>query len=159
MGSQARSESQLAAQLIKPLQQATQYVVDKILEENQSQVQRIVYDAYQPTIYQRSNELLESWKAETKTYGTSSVFGSFEYDEGKISATSVVTGETVPYLADIVYNGLAGHIFGEGPWTKKRDAWKSLEKAVGANKIRQWMKEGMAAAGLSFISHGGAIKA
>lgn len=159
MGSQARSETQLAAQLIKPLQQATQYVVDKILEENQSQVQRIVYDAYQPTVYQRTNELLESWKAEAKAHGTSSVFGSFEYDESKISATSVVTGEAVPYLGDIVYNGLAGHIFGEGPWTKERNAWKALEKAVGANKIRQWMKEGMSAAGLSFISHGGAIKA
>lgn len=159
MGSRAINENQLAAQLIKPLQQATQYVVDKILEENQEQVQATVYDVYSPYPYERTYELLESWKAEAKANGTSSVFGTFEYDESKISATSVATGELVPYLADIVYNGLAGHIFGEGPWTKKRDAWKALEKVVGANKIRQWMKEGMSAAGLSFISHGGAIKA
>lgn len=159
MGSRAVNESQLAAQLIGPLQQATQYVVDKILEENRKQVQQTVYDGYQPSVYQRTNELLESWKAEAKAHGTSSVFGSFEYDESKISATSVLTGKAVPYLADIVYNGLAGHIFGEGPWTKKRDAWNALEKVVGANKIRQWMKEGMATAGLSVVSHGGAIKA
>lgn len=159
MGSRAISESQLAAQLIGPLKQATQYVVDKILETNREEVQRVVYDAYNPTEYQRNYDLLESWKAETQISGTSTIIGSFEYDESRIVATSVVTGEVVPYLADIVYNGLAGHIFGEGPWTKKRDAWAALEKAVGANKIRQWMKEGMSAAGLNFTSHGGAIRA
>lgn len=159
MGSRAINETMLAAQLIAPLRQATQYVVDKIMETNRDVVQSVVYDAYSPTIYQRTNELLDSWKTETKTHGSSAVFGTFEYDESKISATSVVTGEAVPYLADIVYNGLAGHIFGEGPWTKKRDAWKALEKAVGARQIQQWMKEGMSVAGLNFVSHGGAFRA
>lgn len=159
MSTRITSESQLANQLITPLKQATQYVVDKILETNQEQVEKIVYNAYNPIVYERQKDLLNSWKAETTQYGSSAIFGSFEYDESQITATSVVTGEVVPYLADIVYNGLAGHIFGEGPWTKKRDAWAALEKEVGANKIRQWMKEGMSATGLNFKSHGGAIRA
>ena len=54
---------------------------------------------------------------------------------------------------------LAGHIFGEGPWTSKRDAFQALEKAVGVNTIRQWMKEGMTAAGLPWVSHGGGMRA
>lgn len=159
MASRATSESQLAAQLIGPLQQATQYVVDKILEENQEQVQNVVYDAYSPTIYERTYELLDSWKGEATQNGNNHIQGKFEYDSSKISATSVITDQVVSGLAEIVYQGLAGHIFGEGPWTSKRNAFQALEKAVGANTIRQWMKEGMTAAGLPWVSHGGGIRA
>lgn len=159
MGKQILNETQLANQLIIPLKQATQYIVDKIMEMNNEEISKIVYDSYNPSIYERSGDLLIAWKSEVKQDGSHTLYGTFEYDNSKIKATSIITHEAVPYLAEIVYNGLAGHIFGEGPWTKKRDAWKSLEKILGANKIRKLMAEGLSYAGLNFKSHGGAIRA
>lgn len=155
----ATSEGALAAMLIGPLTQATKYVVDKIMETNEEVVESVVYSAYSPTMYDRTGELKTAWLAEANSRGSSGVTGSFEYDPSQISAYSALTGESVPYLADIVFNGLAGHLFGEGPWTASRDAWNALLKAIGNNQIYRWMAEGMAAAGLSVHGHGGSVKA
>ena len=61
------------------------------------------------------------------------------------------------YLADIIYqeNGCngAGDLFGDGYWRKARNAWKVLNDRIGRRKIKQWMKEGMEAAGLTVQMH------
>lgn len=158
MSMQAINEEELQAYIMPKLKEAVQYIMDKILEENRAQVQKVVYDAYSPVMYIRTYDLLDSWKSTVDTQANH-ISAKFEYDESQIKAVSLYTNELVPYLADIVYNGLAGDIFGEGPWTKKRDAWKALQHIVGANKIRDWMKEGMTKAGLNFKSHGGRINA
>ena len=48
------------------------------------------------------------------------------------------------HLADIIYQGKSGLLFGEGPWRKKRDAWGPLIKSLDRGKIFKWFEEGMA---------------
>lgn len=58
-----------------------------------------------------------------------------------------------PYLAEIIYEGLAGHIFGEGYWTKKRNAWEVLEKRLGKTQLKKLFKEALDYAGLKVKSY------
>ena len=53
-------------------------------------------------------------------------------------------GDARDYLADILYQGKTGPLFGKGPWTKKRDAWTPLIKKLDRGKIFTWFEEGMA---------------
>lgn len=56
-------------------------------------------------------------------------------------------GDARDYLADILYNGNTGPLFGDGDWRKKRDAWTPLIKKLDT-KIFKWFEDGMRLQGL-----------
>ena len=129
------------------IQSALKYTLEKIKEKNEQVVNQIVYAVYSPQMYPRTFELREAWKDEASASGASG-HATFEYDPSKISAHSNLTGEAVPYLAEIVYQGLAGKIYGEGAWTQARDAWQALLNACGEDTIKEWFYQGCRQAGL-----------
>lgn len=149
-----RNDAELKAMLMKPLKVATQYVVDKILEEIKNANQEVVYDAFRPWIYDRRMELINNWTSEVVASNGEAI-GVVESEP--TYGWSVVTGELVSNLHEIVYEGLAGHIFGEGPWTKKRDAWKVIEKVCGKKNIKKWYGEGLRHAGLNIKNKRGGV--
>lgn len=67
-------------------------------------------------------------------------------------------GDSRAYLAEIIYQGLAGPAFGDGYWRKKRDAFEALLKYIGKQRMKQWFEEGMTYAGLDYKRHGGALQ-
>lgn len=172
MPSYARNESQLKAMLMPRIQQAVDYVTNKIYEENKQVVQEVVYNAYSPTVYNRTGELKESWKTESSITSSNTVRGEFTYDPSKLSVGSLEKGSSnyaqhisvvyqdpvIDELAKIVYQGISASVFGSGPWTNKRDAWDRLVKQVGNRKISNWMKEGLQAAGLTVVRHTAKIR-
>lgn len=129
------------------IQSALKYTVEKIKEKNEQVVNQIVYAVYSPQMYPRTFELREAWKSEANASGASG-HATFEYDPSKISAHSNLTDEAVPYLAEIVYQGLAGKIYGEGAWTQARDAWQALLDACSEDAIKEWFYQGCRQAGL-----------
>lgn len=158
--------------LNKKLQIAVDYLIKKIWEENRSVVEEVVYKAYNPTKYERTGEFKEAWETQVTTEGNK-IQGQFNYAPDKITTRNFIQHEeqVVEYLADIIYQGLSGD-FGIGPntkngkryaknnplfqgqaWTQKRDAWKELENRLGARKLKAWMKEGFAKAGLAVKSN------
>lgn len=155
MASQIRNPTQLNNVFVPKLKQAVDYVVQKIWNENRELVRLIVYESYQPSMYERTGEFKEAWDTSVKSLG-SYIEGEFKYDPKTMVANpalgqhaSVVTGEpSASYLADIIYQGLAGHIFGTGYWTKKRDAWSALDKWLTNNTFRKIFEEGMTKAGI-----------
>jgi len=52
-------------------------------------------------------------------------------------------GDARDYLADILYQGKSGPLFGDGPWRKKRDAWTPLINKLDRGKIFTWFEQGM----------------
>lgn len=174
---QARNDAELTSILKGPLQQATDYVVQKIWNENKEIVRVIVYEAYSPAGYNRTGEFREAWNYTTGSHNLtrgSIARSEFYYNPNSMSVGSTdeeasnyaqhigVAGDyegvdARQYLADIIYQGMSGNRFGDGPWKKKRDAWKELNKRIGKRKIKQWMKEGMEAAGLTVQMHNTAI--
>lgn len=129
------------------VQSALEYTVKKIREKNEQVVNQIVYAVYQPSMYLRTFELRDAWKDEVIA-ANGDGYAEFEYDPSKISATSDLTHEGVSMLADIVYHGLAGHIYGTGAWTQARDAWQALLNACSEEAIKEWFYQGCLQAGL-----------
>lgn len=165
----ARSEQELRNLLRSPIQKAINYVLDKIYDENISVVHDVVYMAYSPEDYNRTGDLYRAWSTESKST-SSAAQGEFKYDYSKMSIGSTdpqssnfaqhigVGGDFYgqdarPYLAELIYQGATGSLFGDGAFRKQRDAWTELNKRIGRRKIKQWMKEGMEAAGLTVQMH------
>lgn len=165
----ARSEQELRNMLRGPIQKAINYVLDKIYDENIAVVHDVVYMAYSPEDYNRTGDLYRAWSTESKST-SSAAQGEFKYDYGKMSIGSTdpsssnfaqhigVGGDFYgqdarPYLAELIYEGATGSLFGDGAFRKKRDAWKVLNDRIGKRKMKQWMKEGMEAAGLTVQMH------
>ena len=165
----ARSEQELRNLLRSPIQKAINYVLDKIYDENISVVHDVVYMAYSPEDYNRTGDLYRAWSTESKST-SSAAQGEFKYDYSKMSIGSTdpqssnfaqhigVGGDFYgqdarPYLAELIYQGATGSLFGDGAFRKQRDAWAELNKRIGRRKIKQWMKEGMEAAGITVQMH------
>ena len=170
----ARSEQELRNLLRSPIQKAINYVLDKIYDENISVVHDVVYMAYSPEDYNRTGDLYRAWSTESKST-SSAAQGEFKYDYSKMSIGSTdpqssnfaqhigVGGDFYgqdarPYLAELIYQGATGSLFGDGAFRKQRDAWAELNKRIGRRKMKQWMKEGMEAAGLTVQMHNNAIE-
>ena len=170
----ARSEQELRNLLRSPIQKAINYVLDKIYDENISVVHDVVYMAYSPEDYNRTGDLYRAWSTESKST-SSAAQGEFKYDYSKMSIGSTdpqssnfaqhigVGGDFYgqdarPYLAELIYQGATGSLFGDGAFRKQRDAWAELNKRIGRQKMKQWMKEGMEAAGLTVQMHNKAIE-
>lgn len=157
-----RSESEIE----RFLQPKIEIIVDEILkgieEWNQREIERVVYAAGQPDVYQRADpeeNFASAWEGTITKSTVHEVEGTFYYEPNNMSVGTSLDGEHVamfssekygtdpgfdmrPYLAEIIYEGLAGHIFGSGFWTEKRDAWERLIKIVGGSKMRTWINRG-----------------
>ena len=171
MAVQITNEAQLSNIFVPKLKEAVNYVVQKIWNENRALIEQLVYEvqgqgyyggasAYteNPNIdkkYQRTGQFKEAWDTSVKSMGNY-IEGEFKYDSRVMEVNSalgqhasVITGEpSTTYLADIIYQGLAGHIFGTGYWTQKRDAWSALDKWLTNSTFRKIFEEGMTKAGI-----------
>lgn len=165
-----KNDQQLRS-LMKPgFRSAIQYVLDKIGDENQLAImQEIYYAGAGPSDYEQTGEFGRAW--DTAIHTTANIGhdaeGQFFYAPSKITTVngelgqhaSVVTGQdSREYLAEIIYEGMAGDIYGQGFWTKKRDAWSVLIKRIGKRNMKQWMKEGLEYAGFNVTRSGGSIQ-
>ena len=172
----ARNNKEVLAMLHSPISKAINYVIDKIYDENIGAIHDIVYMAYSPEEYERTGDFYRAWGAgTTKVVNERTVEGEFKYNPDKMSIGSTdpnssnygqhigLAGDFYgqdarPYLAELIYNGATGSLFGDGAFRKKRDAWEELNKRIGRRKMKQWMKEGLEAAGLKVQMHNKAIE-
>lgn len=171
---QALNENQLRQMLKDPLRKVVDYILDMIYKENESQISQIVYAVYNPDTYERTGEFREAW--DTAVHSTSAISkfveGQFFYKPDSMSVVAPHPannnmgihhgigkngGDSREYLADIIYQGLSGYVYGNGVWTNKRDAFSALVKYVGKKRFKQWFESGMSEAGLDYKRHGGSI--
>lgn len=149
-----RNDKELASYLTIPFYKVVDYLIDRVWRENRDVVRQVVYEAGKPNWYERTNQFKESWNTRNSTqkHHGNLVEKEFYYDWEKMavdrekaqhgSPPYVDNYQDVrPYLADIIYQGLSGDLFGDGYWRKARDAWKHLVEAVGKKKVHKWIKE------------------
>ena len=170
--SRITSESQLQKILTAKIKEAVDLLVQKIWNENRELVRVVVYEAYLPKEYERTNEFKEAWNTTVESQGNM-VKGKFQYDPKEMTVNyekmqhgSPKKGPSTEYLADIIYQGLAGDftgqtkyaknnpIYNDEAWTKKRDAWEYLQKRLTRPILKKWMEECFAKVGLDVIPHG-----
>lgn len=143
------TDSELRHFLMPKLKIITESILEGIDEWNKKEIDRAVYDKGSPTVYERSPDFEfreKGWKNEITSETLQEIIGEFYYyPEGltEYKHESVVSGEDMrEYLAEIIYEGLAGDIFGQGFWTEKRDAWTRLIRIVGGSKMKTWINRG-----------------
>lgn len=153
-----RNDDEVVAYFTYPLKNVAKYIADKIWEENRELVQTMIYDSGRPKWYQRTYEFRDkAWKtevpenpsdkdytAEARLYFDSS---ALTVDREKAQHGSPEGYEPYrdvrPYLAEILYRGLSGDLFGDGYWRQERDVWDKLNKSLGKRKLSKWLVEGM----------------
>lgn len=161
----------IVSKLSPPLVVALDYVLQQISERNEALIMRIIYNNYTPEIYDRTYEFRQAWDYSLSS-GGNQVLGTFGYTEtssnaGKImhykpelgqhgtpdafgEAIQSAWGDAREYLAEIIYQGKSSHVFGYGPWTRKRDVWKPLMKSIDSKAMSTWFERGMKYAGLKY---------
>ena len=170
------NDTQLQAAIIADMKNVVDYVVQKIWNDNRELIRQIIYEGYQPEVYERTGEFKEAWDTDVKTLHNY-VQGEFKYDPRLLTVnedngqhSSLVDGTPMTeYLAEVIYDGLSGAIYEPGyaknssrfkgqPWANKRDVWSALLKWFNKTKLKQLFEEGMRQQGVNFIRHNVAIK-
>ena len=170
------NDAQLQAAIIADMKNVVDYVVQKIWNDNRELIRQIIYEGYQPEVYERTGEFKEAWDTDVKTLHNY-VQGEFKYDPRLLTVnedngqhSSLVDGTPMTeYLVEVIYEGLSGAIYEPGyaknssrfkgqPWANKRDVWSALLKWFNKTKLRQLFEEGMRQQGVNFIRHNVAIK-
>ena len=170
------NNSALQAAIIADMKNVVDYVVQKIWNDNRELIRQIIYEGYQPEVYERTGEFKEAWDTDVKTLHNY-VQGEFKYDPRLLTVnedngqhSSLVDGTAMTeYLAEVIYEGLSGAIYEPGyaknssrfkgeAWANKRDVWSALLKWFNKTKLRQLFEEGMRQQRMNFIRHNVAIK-
>lgn len=162
-GAQLRNEAQVRRYLLgqDKMVEVVNYILDKIYETNVEIIDKVVYAAYDPVEYQRTYEFRDAWGSDGAKVSGSHVRGEFKYISENMTYDSSLAqhgspdyydgphgGDARAYLAEIIYDGLSGNLFGNGQWRKSRDAWSVLLKEIDGDKIAKWAKQGFRKVGL-----------
>lgn len=167
MPKQIKSEDELKRLLLNSLNEVVKYVLDNIDEENVRAIDATIYGSYDPIEYDRTYEFREAWRQESNTSVSGSVVhGKYSFDGSYLSANpvlaqhaSLVDGTPFQvYLADVIYNGTAGILFGNPSWAKNRNAYNVLNKWLDKTRFRTLFEEGMSRAGLTYHHNKSALK-
>lgn len=169
MASQIKNDRELVRTMKPVFKKVVEYVLDRIMECNQETIWSVVYGAGEPSVYERTGEFAEAWTTQVHNANhlNHDVEGAMFYDSSKMSVGSDDIGsmdygqhigvaspyqgvDSRQYLADIVYQGIAGPAFGDGYWRKKRDAFSRVVAHVGKINFNKWLKDGMKANGIKY---------
>lgn len=162
------NNAQLQAAIIADTKNVVDYVVQKIWSDNRELIRQMIYDGYQPEVYERTGEFKEAWDTDVKTLHNY-VQGEFKYDPRLLTVnedngqhSSLVDGRAMTeYLAEVIYDGLSGAIYESGyahdsdrfknqAWANKRDVWDALNNKLGKKTLRQYFEEGMRKQGIAY---------
>ena len=184
---QARNEMELTKMLIgsgkwehgafrssAPISYALNYVMIKISERYMELIEQKVYEAYDPSVYERSGQFRTAWNYLCEINGGNGQ-GEFKYDGSKLTydpskgqhGTPNVAlgdygtddyykevadrwGDATEALAEIIFENRNGSLFPNTGWKRKRDAWTPLLKSVGSQRLKTWFKEGLSQTGVKF---------
>lgn len=169
-----RNEAQVRRALMPMIREAVEYMMQQVYKENEMLVQELIYSNYHPSVYERTGEFAKSWSYEpTKGTGISgnTVEYKFHYDpDGMVYSSmlgqhgtpdyNLVTGQSLAsakqswgdareYLADILYNGKTGNLFGDSSsWRHDINVWQHLIHNCPKRQIMTWLKTGFTRQGL-----------
>lgn len=161
----------IVSKLSPPLIVALDYVLQQIAERNEDLIMRIIYNNYNPEVYERTDEFRQAWDYSLSSKSNQAL-GTFSYSETSSDAGRIMHynpalgqhgtpdsfgqdimnawGDAREYLAEIIYEGKSSKVFGHGPWTRKRDVWSQLIKTVDSKAMSTWFERGLKYAGLKY---------
>lgn len=157
-----RNNSEVMKLLREQLKPVVDIVVDKIYIDNYDMIEKVIYDSYQPETYQRTNEFaLDAWETTpAHKNGELHIQGDVHYAPENMTYRpddfthgSNYGGDVREALAEIIYQGLSGPLFGNGPWQRKRNAYNRLISYLGPRRIKNYVKEALDKCNIPYQSH------
>lgn len=164
---QIKNEAELKRLLLNSLNEVVKYVLENIDEENVKAIDAVIYGSYDPVQYNRTYEFREAWRQESSVSVSGSIVkGKYSFDGSRLKPNpvlaqhaSLVDGTPFQvYLADVIYQGTAGILFGNPSWAQNRNAYDVLDKWLNKTKFRELFEEGMNRAGLTYHHNKAALK-
>lgn len=154
-----RNETQLQAVIAQALIPVINRVLERIVEDNRNLIQEYIYDNDTPSVYERTEEFKEAWETQSAEVAGDHVKGEFFYAPDKMSVDPGAfqhgsyyysPNDIREYLAEIIYQGGAGPLFGEGFWRNKRDVWNRLINHLGKRRLLSYVSDALRAEGIAF---------
>lgn len=152
------SEEELRKAMSEALSGASLHTMEETKSMLQVHIDEEVYGNYSPEVYPRSEEFSEAWETESQGVGAEM---HYEPDYLSVAApvhASILTGAGVTsVLADWIFEGNSGGLFGNGGWNRSRDAWKALDKEMTNTRFRRMYEAGMSSQNIPWKRSGGAV--
>ena len=147
---------------------ALDYVTSKMVDEIQNEIDAKNIGTGMGKVYKPTGEFREAWFQDYARRHGDTIEGGIFYDGGYLSLANDPSdsypnnfvhgsGYTLlnPWyisdvrnaLPEIIFEGLAGDIFGEGFWTSSRDAWKPFLSRT-EKSFAKWLREGFELQGI-----------
>lgn len=151
------NEAEMTLYLNSVFYGAINYTIDRMVELIRQEITRQgIGDESKNTIYDPTNEFYNAWRKESVSKVGGYILGKMGYDSSFLSldkdsythGSNYQGGSDVrDALADIIFNGKSGMLFGDGFWRDNRDAWTPFMNQVQA-EISSWFVIGCAKSGL-----------
>ena len=131
---------------------ALDYAMERLLMELQENIEKIVYGAGDPGYYVRTMQFLTSWET-SKPIIKGNIIES-DLFQNKFAMQSdpdnFIHGsnffrqnDVTAFMADIIFEGLSGPMFGDGFWTVARDAWTPTLIHLENGDFDRWFADAM----------------
>lgn len=147
-----KNDEELKKAMAKALSGSSLIAMNQTTDMLQNQIDRVVYHGYTPEVYEDTFEFLDAWEVGSYEDAGAEVF--YNPDYLSINApvhASVVTGMGVAsVLADWIFEGNSGGLFGNGGWNRARNAWEELDKEMTKTKFRNMYEDAMTTQGIAW---------
>jgi hypothetical protein len=149
------NDAQLYSTTSLIINEAMEYVMQKMYDMYKDLIDEIVYNTEYPVLYDRTYEFAESWQKDVQQNGMGAQgtitqdysLMSFDPDTYTHGSEYYSPEDVRPFLANIIYEGLTGKLFGDGWWRNARDAWTPLINKLESGQLDKWFRQGMDLAG------------
>lgn len=152
------NDTQMNSVLNNIVRDVAKAVADKLLETNRQEIEDVVYNVYKPTYYGRTGQFEDAWKTDIKSTAntheatldykpleTGMLFDPDNFIHGSNYGSPNDVREA---LAEILYEGISGGLFGDGAFTDPRNAYDALIKKCNKS-LDRWIKDELKKHGLT----------
>lgn len=146
-----RNLDELYIVLDSPSKKVLKYITEKSINTIKDEIDRYGIGKG-GDIYNSTGEFREAFIDELANRIDDCFVANFGYDSSNMSLDEdnfihgSFFGDAREGLAEIIFEGKSGKLFGEGFWTMPRDAWESALKIIDKS-INKWFKEGFNSVG------------
>ena len=131
---------------------ALDYAMEKLLEQLKINIEKIVYGAGSPNYYERTMEFLNSWETskpiikgnivESELFQNTFAMQS-DPDNFTHGSYWYTNNDVREFMAEIIFEGLSGPMFGTGFWSVARDAWTPTLIHLENGDFDRWFADAM----------------
>lgn len=149
----ARNLNELFNYIKKDLQDSMNEVGEQVSEKTKRNIDKTVYEAGTPSVYERTYQLRDSIKNFPATVDGDSVVVEIDHDTSLIISIPEAyqhgslyyePNDISEFIDVIVHEGLSGDLFGNGYWRNKRQYFKvTIDELMAKREHVKWLKEAM----------------